>query len=157
MGGRTIFKGQAKGDLSIPAIESSSRVSIQQIAAQSNSELLHYYSSQANGALPSSKKTGKLCTIPSSLALIPDEERLSDLDEVEACSSRAAGSKKRPSDAATQPTTIPALRTSLTKSFGLDRTSFRIENDGDEEPGQSTMEDHGASMQTLPCLQNTSS
>lgn len=99
VGGETIYKSQARGDLTIPAIEASSRVSIQQIAAQNNSELLHYYNAQANGALPSSKKAGKLCTISSSLALIPDEEKLSDLEEVEACSSRAAGVKKEPSDA----------------------------------------------------------
>lgn len=99
VGGEKIYKSQARGDLTIPAIEASSRVSIQQIAAQNNSELLHYYSAQANGALPSSKKAGKLCTISSSLALIPDEERLSDLEEVEACSGRAAGAKKEPNDA----------------------------------------------------------
>ena len=88
-----------RGDSTIPAIEASSRVSIQQIAAQNNSELLRYYGKQANGALPSSKKAVKLCTISSSLALIPDEEKLSEMEEVDACSSRAAGTKKLLNDA----------------------------------------------------------
>lgn len=117
---------------------------------------MNYYSTHGNGLQSTKKLEEKLCTISSSLALIPDEEKL---NELEPGTSRVTGMEKLQSESSAQPTTRPSgmagLRSSHTQSFGGGgRSSIRIENDGDEEPGQGGVGTL-AGAQTLPCLQNS--